>query len=659
LTLQFYSAKAYNYVRKTFKNLLPHPATIRKWFSVVDGEPGFTFEAFEAIRMKVNETHEPIICNIAIDEMAIRKQTIFLNGKFYGGVDLGTGQDQNDSDNAQQATNALVFLAVCMNGHWKVPLGYFVVHSLTGSERANLLTKCFELIAETGAKCFSVTFDGAPTNISMCKSLGADFDYFSENFKPWFYNPAYPTVEEKKIFIFWDACHMLKLVRNTLGDKKVLLKNGDVIEWNHLVCMQNIQESRGLHAANKLKKSHINYYENKMNVRLAAQTLSSSVSSALLYYEELKLMTGTQASAEFCKFFNDAFDILNCRNKLAKGDYYIPTNEKKIHILKMFLNEFKLYVECLKLESGEEILKSIRKTGFLGFIICLTNLFELYKQIQDYMTFLLTYKLSQDHLEVFFSAMRSRGAFNNNPNVIQFRSAYKRLLVRHQVDGSTYGNCSPLDSASILFVGSNKRKNADAICNYQMDNEEEILFNEFDHDYDITTRLPELDDFVTDVVKYTAGFIVRKIKKNKNICNICEPFLVNQTDGNESLLLKLKTRGKLISVSSDVHKICLAAEYIIRFYSDDILKKNNIKIYLTVKTLNEISLDNSILNSNEMRQHMYHQDPLDNHRSKLMKLIIEHYISLRLNHIAKMHSIQMTGKNVRRSLTKVILFKKQ
>jgi len=67
--------------------------------------------------------------------MAIRKQTIFLNDKFYGGIDLGTAQDQNDSDNSQQATNALVFLALCMNGHWKVPLGYFLVHSFTGNER--------------------------------------------------------------------------------------------------------------------------------------------------------------------------------------------------------------------------------------------------------------------------------------------------------------------------------------------------------------------------------------------------------------------------------------------------------------------------------------------------------------------------------------------
>lgn len=119
MTLQFYSTKAYNYVRRTFKNLLPHPATIKKWFSVVNGEPGFTFEAFKAITKKVTETPGKIICNITIDEMAIRKQTIFLNGKFYGGVDLGTIQHHyNATDNVQQATNALVFLAVCINGHW-------------------------------------------------------------------------------------------------------------------------------------------------------------------------------------------------------------------------------------------------------------------------------------------------------------------------------------------------------------------------------------------------------------------------------------------------------------------------------------------------------------------------------------------------------------
>jgi len=108
-------------------------------------------------------------------------------------VDLGTMlPTEDDQDNAQEATNALVFLAVCMNGHWKVPLGYFLIHSFCGSERANLLTKCIELMNETGAVCDSITFDGDPSNLSMFTSLGANFDYFSSSFKPWFNNPATP-----------------------------------------------------------------------------------------------------------------------------------------------------------------------------------------------------------------------------------------------------------------------------------------------------------------------------------------------------------------------------------------------------------------------------------------------------------------------------------
>ena len=101
-----------------------------------------------------------------------------MNNKFYGGVDLGT-QNNYDQDNTQEATNVLVFLAVYLNAHWKVSLGHFLIHSFSGSERVNLFTRCLELFSETGAICRLITFDGAQCNMTMCKMLGANFDYFS------------------------------------------------------------------------------------------------------------------------------------------------------------------------------------------------------------------------------------------------------------------------------------------------------------------------------------------------------------------------------------------------------------------------------------------------------------------------------------------------
>ena len=52
MTLAFYSAKAYSYVRETFELALPSPATLREWYSSVDGTPGFTEEAFLALKAK-------------------------------------------------------------------------------------------------------------------------------------------------------------------------------------------------------------------------------------------------------------------------------------------------------------------------------------------------------------------------------------------------------------------------------------------------------------------------------------------------------------------------------------------------------------------------------------------------------------------------------
>ena len=53
VTLQFFSTKAYEFVRKTFLKALPHVATVRKWFSRIGGGPGFSEEALELLQKHV------------------------------------------------------------------------------------------------------------------------------------------------------------------------------------------------------------------------------------------------------------------------------------------------------------------------------------------------------------------------------------------------------------------------------------------------------------------------------------------------------------------------------------------------------------------------------------------------------------------------------
>ena len=52
LTLHFYSPHAYQYVRKMFDTCMPHPRTITKCYQTIDGRPGFTTEAFSALKAR-------------------------------------------------------------------------------------------------------------------------------------------------------------------------------------------------------------------------------------------------------------------------------------------------------------------------------------------------------------------------------------------------------------------------------------------------------------------------------------------------------------------------------------------------------------------------------------------------------------------------------
>lgn len=84
------------------------------------------------------------------------------------------------------------------------------------------------------------------------------------------------------------------------------------------------------------------------------------------------------------------------------------------------------------------------------------GIYNTYVKDDAKLEFLLGYKFSQDHLETFFSSVRSMHGFNNNPTCRQFQSAYKKLLISREVRGADTGNAAILDNTLILNVSSRK-----------------------------------------------------------------------------------------------------------------------------------------------------------------------------------------------------------
>ena len=81
LTLFLYSAKAYEFVMKTLNVALPSHSQIRRWYRKVAVDPGFTWPAFNALKVKAENAQKngkKIICTLMLDEMAIRKHILCL-----------------------------------------------------------------------------------------------------------------------------------------------------------------------------------------------------------------------------------------------------------------------------------------------------------------------------------------------------------------------------------------------------------------------------------------------------------------------------------------------------------------------------------------------------------------------------------------------------
>ena len=107
---------------------------------------------------------------------------------------------------------------------------------------------------------------------------------------------------------------MLKLVRNTLGDKKSIVDgNNKVISWKFIEHLHQLQQSEGLCLANRLKEGHLNFVKQKMKVKLAAQFMSESVADAIDLCSSMKLKNfdDSGATTKFIRYINNLFDILN------------------------------------------------------------------------------------------------------------------------------------------------------------------------------------------------------------------------------------------------------------------------------------------------------------------------------------------------------------
>lgn len=267
-----------------------------------------------------------------------------------------------------------------------------------------------------------------------------------------------------------------------------------------------------------------------------------------------------------------------------------------------------------------------------------------------HMSYFLTYKLSQDHLELFFSAVRSHCGHNNNPTCMQFMTVLKKLLTHARVGGSKYANSIAQDDTIFLNVTSTDVHRGIDDIYIEEYHTEDLNNNNIEHDHDYTHALFEIinKDYIDDVLGYIAGFIVRKISKDIS-CNICLTLLHSNTTYSE--LQRLKSRGGLINASADVISLCKLGE--ITFRESNIFSQHkNLLQFLLMKILRKVT---SVIFYH--KDHCLEQNYLNDHRLQLIKLVLVNFLKIRLHHAGKTKSAVVT--RIRSKLTKTVLFMHQ
>lgn len=196
-------------------------------------------------------------------------------------------------------------------------------------------------------------------------------------------------------------------MRNCLeAYKELSINNAGTAKWSDIVQLHKQQVTEGLRTGNKLTEAHIKFQQQKMKVKLAAQTLSASVANSLLTLQILHTpgFENTIATQVLVSRIDQLFDLLNSRTPMASG-FKKALTASGLAISQTFLAEVRNMLLTMTDTANKLICEGKRHMAALGFVINIDSLNGLGSEIlrtaskPSGLKYLLTYKLSQDHLE--------------------------------------------------------------------------------------------------------------------------------------------------------------------------------------------------------------------------------------------------------------------
>ena len=394
MRLRCASTKAYKLVRKEHVPL-PGLSTLNRKFEFMHVAPGIIKPMVvyfrqvcptKSARWKLGVT--------AFDEMAIENISDIDR---YLDMTVGPGK------------SAQVVTVRGIADDWKFP--FFV--DFDYPIKKDDLMQIIMALEDTGLTIFACTCDQGPQNTSLAKKLGITTEQTTFE---------HPTDSNRRVFFLYDWVHLFKSCRNNLLDHLVTLPNGRSVS-KHDFCHLKQKVDSEITVGFQINDEHLDcQFSDRQDVKLATHLLSER--TAALFHRFFPKDPKKMSLGDFLDILGKSFKILTSRA------IYVNTDKFECGLRRYYQEQMEIL---------EQLLHYMRETKFgpnkfaKGVIVTVTSIIQLHKLLStEYnLPYLLTSRLTQDHLEAFFGMIRQMDGIGGKrvPSALEMTYRISRQII--------------------------------------------------------------------------------------------------------------------------------------------------------------------------------------------------------------------------------------
>ena len=146
---------------------------------------------------------------------------------------------------------------------------------------------------------------------------------------------------------------------------------------------------------------------------------------------KLAQFSNNQATVNFIRILDRAFDILNSKKPMGKG-YKQPPRQQSEARGNQYLNA--QWTICFHRWIEKAFNPQSKNICYWFCYHAIKSRIEMLDKCSHSLKILSNRcKFSQDHIELLFSSVRSEGVWNNNANILQLKYALRKMLFRNAV----------------------------------------------------------------------------------------------------------------------------------------------------------------------------------------------------------------------------------